>query len=353
MRCLVPLFITAMLLTAANKSWGQKLTHANLQLLMRIDDSLNTFGTKMLDETMAPDRLRADSMFTRLLVRALRVPYSFYFSFDSMQMAPVLYPPDSSFRIITWHIAMNDDNYRQKGVIQMNTPDGSIKIFPLFDASDYSENTLLDSIRTPQNWIGAVYYNLLQEKLPDQSSLYTLLGYDENSSLTTRKWMEPLTFNHMGEPRFGGHYFAVPHDSILRKGSMRFLLEYKKDGRARINYDEVDSMIVIDHLISETGEPEKRYTLIPGGDYDAFKWVNGKWQYIDKLFMEQRGDGNEPRPMTILDNEGNADEEALMKQTEKNLKTAAEKEKKATEKKPATPSPKPGAKKKPSKGNGQ
>ena len=348
----VLLFFLCVLLTAVNQSQAQQLTRANQQLLMRIDDSLNTYGIKMLDEMMAPDRLRADSMFTRLLVRALRVPYSFYFSFDSMKMAPVLYPPDSSFRIITWHIAMNDDNYRQKGVIQMNTADGNIKIFPLFDASDYSENTLLDSIRTPQNWIGAVYYKLLQETLPDQSILYTLLGYDENSSMTTRKWMEPLTFNAMGEPRFGGDFFAVPHDSILQKGSMRFLLEYKKEGRARINYDEEDSMIVIDHLISETNEPEKRYTMIPGGDYDAFKWANGKWQYINKLFMEERGDGNEPRPMTILDNDGNADEEALMKQTEKNLKTAAEKEKKAAEKKPATPAKKSEPKKKPTKTSG-
>ena len=325
----------------AQPAQAQPLNASSLRLLRSIDDSLQDYGNRMLDELMAPDRLRADSMFTRLLVRALRVPYSFHYPFDSMQMAPVVYPDDSSFRIITWHLPMNEDNFRQKGVIQMNTPDGSIRIFPLFDASDYSEETLRDSIRTPQTWIGAVYYKVIQQQQGDKK-VYTLLGYDENSSLTTRKWIDILTFNEAGEPRFGGgQYFFVNNDSIFPRGSQRYYIEYKKEGRARLNYDELDSLIVMDHLVSETGEPERKYTLIPGGDYEAFKWQNGRWTFIDKLFMEQRGDGNEPRPMTILDDMGNANEETLQKQTEKNLKTAAEKEKKAaTPEKKGTTTPK-------------
>jgi hypothetical protein len=321
--CIIALALVSFAMPAAAQT--QKITAGNQKLLRSIDDSLQDFGAKMLDELMPTDRLRADSMFTRLLVRAMRVPYSFYYHFDSMDVAPVLYPDDSSFRIITWHLPMNEDNFRQKGVIQMNTADGSIRIFPLFDASDYSEETLRDSVRTPQTWIGAVYYKVIQQTVAQQK-VYTLLGYDENGGMTTRKWIETLTFNEQQEPRFGGDYFAVNNDSIFPAGSKRYLIEYKKEGRARLNYDEQDSLIVMDHLVSETNEPDKKYTLIPGGDYEAFKWNKGRWQFIDKLYMEQRGDGNEPTPMTILDKDGNADEEALMKQTEKNIKGAEEQE---------------------------
>lgn len=345
----VALLLSFCTLLLASQSHAQQIAPADLKRLQKLDDSLQEYGNKMLDELMATDRLRADSMFTRLLVRAMRVSNSYYYMFDSMQMAPVLYPADSSFRIITWHLQMNDDNYRQKGVIQMNTPDGSVKFVPLFDVSDYSEHPL-DSVRNNQQWIGAVYYKILQHTVANKP-VYTLLGYDENSELSTRKWIEPLTFTENGEPQFGGDYFFVGNDSILPKGSKRFVIEYKKEGRARINYDEEDSLIVIDNLVSETGEPEKKYTLIPGGDYEAFKWDNTGWKFIDKLFMEQRGDGNEPKPMLILNDDGTANEDVLQKQTEKNIKTAEEKEKKAAEKQPV-PAKTPAKKKPPVKTGG-
>lgn len=334
----------SVLLTSGQPSPAGSISAANLKRLRLLDDSLQTYGNRLLDDTLVTDRLRADSMFTRLLVRSLAVPYSFYFQYDSMQMAPTLYAPDSSFRIITWHLPMNDDNFRQKGVIQMNTPDGSPRLFPLFDASDYTEQPQ-DSVRYASNWIGAVYYSILQHEAAGQQ-VYTLLGYDENNDRTTRKWIDVLRFDIEGKPIFGGNFFAIPNDSIFPRSAQRFLLEYKKEGRARIRYDLEDSLIVIDHLVSESGEPEKKYTLVPGGDYQALKWANGRWQYIDKLYMEARGDGNEPRDMPILDDAGNFDEAALDKQTEKNLKAAEEKEKKAGKPpaKPAAP-----AKKKPAK----
>ncbi len=324
-RCLI-VFLLLVAASAATPLHAQRISTANMKLLHSYDDSLQDYGDKMLDEQLATDRLRADSMFTRLLVKALRVPNSFYFQFDSMQMAPVLYPADSSFRIITWHIPMNDDGYRQKGAIQMNTSDGSLKLFPLFDISDYSDD-LLDSIRGTQNWVGAVYYKIIEHAVGNQK-VYTLLGYDENSDLTSRKWIDILRFDQQGEPRWGGDFFLVKNDSIFPPGSKRYLVEYKKEGRAHVNYDEEDSLIVMDHLVSETGEPEKRYTLIPGGDYEAFKWENDHWTFIDKLYMQNAGDGNEPKPMTILDDNGNANEDALMKQSEKNIEKAQEQEKK-------------------------
>jgi hypothetical protein len=157
-----------------------------------------------------------------------------------------------------------------------------------------------------------------------------------------------LRFDIEGKPIFGGDFFAIPDDSIFPRTAKRFLLEYKKEGRARIRYDHEDSLIVIDHLVSETGEPDKKYTLVPGGDYQALKWSNGRWHYIDKLYTEARGDGNEPRDVPILDDAGNFDEAALDKQTKKNLKAAEEKERKAGKPpaKPAAP-----AKKKPAKTN--
>jgi hypothetical protein len=42
----------------------------------------------------------------------------------------------------------------------------------------------------------------------------------------------------------------------------------------------------VDHLISETDEPEKKFTYVPDGDYEAFRWQNGQWVHVDNSSMK-------------------------------------------------------------------
>ncbi|HSK12215.1 MAG TPA: hypothetical protein VK907_03315, partial [Phnomibacter sp.] len=182
-----------------------------------------------------------------------------------------------------------------------------------------------DSVRDARSWIGALYYRVVQTEWNGQK-IYTLIGYDENNILTTRKWLDILTFNEKEEPQFGGNYFRVPFDSVFTPGSQRYLIEYKAGARARMNFDDEEGMIIMDYLISETNEPEKRYTLVPGGDYSGLKWNNGAWEYIARLDVEMRGDGNEPQPMLILNEDGSANEAALQKRSDKNMERSEKKD---------------------------
>lgn len=296
-----------------------KLSKADTKRLKLQDDSLGKYGVKILDAPNAPERLRADSMFTRILVRALRSPWSFYYTFDSLKTAPVVYPADSSFRFITWHYTTNDQEYHQRGALQMNTPDGSLKLYPLYDVSDYTDAPE-DSIRGPQNWIGAIYYKIVQKKWQGKN-YYTLLGYDENNERTTRKWMDVLSFTANGEPRWGGSIGMVKKSDSAKPGlHQRFCIEYKKEGLAKLNFDTEEDLIIMDHLISESNEPEKIFTLVPSGDYEGFKWSNGQWNHISRLAYQNLGDGREPHPALILGENGQADENKLQEQSDKNMK---------------------------------
>lgn len=302
-----------------------KIAKTDLAYLQKLNDSLAKTGITILDDLSPANRLRADSLFTRQLVRGLVRPFSFYFTFDSLSIAPVLYAPDSSFRVITWHYSLNDADFRQKGVLQLNTHDGAPKFFPLFDVSDYTDEPQ-DSIRNHRNWIGAVYYNILMHEAAGKK-VYTLFGYDENNSVTTRKWMEMLTFSPEGEPQFGGNFFRIPTNTGFRPQQKRFFLEYKSGARARLNFDQEEDLVIMDYLISETNEPEKRYTLVPGGDYSGFKWNRDAWEYIPMLATDALTDGNEPRPALILGTDGNANEGVLQKQSDKNMQKAEDKNK--------------------------
>ena len=120
-----------------------------------------------------------------------------------------------------------------------------------------------------KSWIGAIYYKIIQTKKGDQN-LYTLLGYDENNIRSNRKVIEVLHFNN-DEPEFGGRYFNFDHDSLKLPMISRFIMEYKKSAGARLTYDDNLNMIVFEHLESESNEPNKKWTLIPDGDYEGFK----------------------------------------------------------------------------------
>src|SRR6202012_4377169 len=164
-------------------------------------DSLKVFADQLVNAENAADRLRSDSIFIRLLVRTLKVKNSFYYPFDSLLTISRLYSPDSTFRIFTWQYKRDDYLFLQEGVIQMNQPDGSLKLFPLFDASMFTSKPL-DSVSSRRDWIGAIYYKMLL-KTYNGNKYYTLFGFDDYNKSSNKKWMEVLTFTPDGEPSFG------------------------------------------------------------------------------------------------------------------------------------------------------
>jgi hypothetical protein len=66
-------------------------------------------------------------------------------------------------------------------------------------------------------------------------------------------------------------------------------------------------MIVYEHLISESNEPNKKWTLVGDGDYEGFKWKGGKWVHIEKVFNVITPLNQEPVPNPIRDAQGNID----------------------------------------------
>jgi hypothetical protein len=152
---------------------------------------------------------------------------------------------------------------------------------------------------------------------------YTLFGFDNHSIMSNKKWIEVLTFNEKNEPVFGGPYFSYENDSIPQKPRYRLSLEYKKNARILMNYIPDLDVILLDHLISETDEPDNKWTLIPDGDNEAYKWENGKWVHIDKAFDYKLTGvdtymGNPPVGDPLLDIKGNRNEKKLEEKSNKN-----------------------------------
>jgi len=303
---IVIFFISIFLLT--NTSFGQRITTSEKKLLEKKEDSLKVFAQQIINGRNPEERFAADSQFTKTFVRALQIKNSFYYPFDSLVSIAKVIPADSSFKIFTWQLVIGPEVIRQHGAIQMKTADGSLKLFPLIDKTDLINN-IDDTITSNRAWIGALYYKIIEEKSFGKN-VYTLLGFDDNNLNSDRKFIEILTFQD-GEPVFGGPYFSFQDNSLKKKSIARYVMEYKKNAGPRLTYDNEMDIIIYEHLISETGEPQKKYTYIPDGDYEGLKWKDGKWVHIEKVFNQITPEGHEPVPNPILDEKGNIDESKL------------------------------------------
>ncbi len=305
MKFLQILMLCFFITTAAS---AQLISKADYKLLEKKEDSLKLLAEKIVMGVNPIDRLKADSIFTKVFVRSLKTKHSFSYPFDSLQAISKLYAPDSSFRIYTWQMVINENVVRQHGAIQMKTADGSLKLFPLIDKSDITTN-MADTIANHLGWMGAVYYKIVQTQ-HQGVTYYTLLGYDENNIRSNKKIIEVLSFKN-AEPIFGSRQFSIVSGFGYNNKMARFVMEYKKQASPRLTYDRDLDMIIFEHLVSESNQPNKKWTLIGDGDYEGFKWTDGKWVYVNKVFNEVTAEGNAPMPAPIRDAAGKLDETKL------------------------------------------
>ncbi len=299
MKKLLPLFLFFFI---HQLSSAQRISADDRKFLQQKEDSLRVVAQKIIVGRNPEDRLKADSTFTRMLMRALKTNNSFYYPFDSLQSISVLFAPDSTFKIFTWQMVINENVVRQHGAIQMRTDDGSLKRFVLIDKSDVTQHPA-DTVGDNMGWIGAIYYKIIEKRSMNQN-YYTLLGFDQNNIRSDKKMIEVLTFVN-GEPIFGGRYFSFEDDKVFKTSMSRYIMEFKKDAGPRLNYDPDLDMIVAEHLISESSQSDKKWTYIGDGDYEGFKWQGGKWVHVEKIFNYITPLGKEPVPQPLRDNGGN------------------------------------------------
>ena len=318
-----PLIFLFLIASIPSASFSQTISSADKKKLREKEDSLKMMAKALVLDSTTAGRMIADSLFIRTLVRTLQIKNSFYYPFDSVQGISKLYSPDTTFRIFTWTIEYEDNYSRQRGAIQLRTPDGSLKLVPLRDYSEFTDKPE-DSVRSRANWIGAVYYNIIKTQYRGKN-YYTLFGYDNNDAMSSMRWIEVMTFNEKKEPVFGGPYFSFEKDSIPKPPQYRYSMEYKKDARILANYIPDLNMILVDELISESNEPEHKWTYVPDGENEGFKWENGKWMHVENVFnykIDMKGVdpllGKPPVGDPLFDSKGNKDEKKLQEKTDKN-----------------------------------
>lgn len=283
-----------------SKSSGALSAEALAELKMA-EDTLAILAYAVVNDSIEQERFGACRALITCLVRNLKTENSFKYPFERIKSVSILSPPDSSFRIFTWQLFVNDSTYRYYGAIQMNS--AVLKLFPLIDRSNEVLEMPLYETFTPDKWYGALYYGIraFDDK---EGRKYLLMGYDAFSFFEKRKVIEVLHFNREGQPVFGAPVFQR---STPPAGppEMRLMFEYAADASVRVNWDEAYGMILFDHLISMPSPYGRGFMQVPDGSYDGLKLEKGRWTYIDKVFNDVMQET--PRPEPILDERKGSD----------------------------------------------
>lgn len=265
---LIGLYILLTLPLYVKSQENKDVDHNGLQL--------QQLALQIQSDSILSQRLFADSVFTRALVMQLKQPYSFDFTFDSLTAIKHISAPDKKFKFFSWQIDLGDGTYRQRGAMQLQTNDGSLKLLPFFDNSDFVQNMSI-GIYDRKHWMGAIYYDIIPIYF-NNDTLYTLLGFDENTNGISKKIIEVLKFVN-GEPILGGDYFKYPSDPTFPLGKAdRFVYAYKKGSNAVVKYDSTRRRIILSELASTENDLKKIETLVPSGNEKYFAWLNGKWE---------------------------------------------------------------------------
>ena len=257
-----------------------------LEKLHIMEDSLIKTSDSMYEAFIPDTHVEYCARFVRQLVKALKVPNSYYYDFSKLKKKiNIIYADDSSFRILNWAIKPSPASERYYGAIQLRTE--NLKLFGLIDVSEDLGKNLPDTILTDGKWYGAIYYRIMGN-IVNGRKIYTLFGFNGGSTISNKKVLDPLTIDESGIA-FGAPIFGVGSENNPGRRVNRYVIEYKKGVQASMNWDAERHAIVLDNLTSEVNDPRRKYTYVPSGEYDGFRWGGEMWNFIHNII-----------PITIL-----------------------------------------------------
>lgn len=263
------------LISSLNNSYGQAaISPREMEALHKMEDSLVVLADSMFKAFIPDTRTGYSQRFARQLVRALKIPNSYLYPFDTLRkVLNVIAPDDNSFRVFNWQINADENNTRYYGAIQF--PSRDLKLIGLVDVSNSLGAGAEDSVLRGGKWFGAIYYRIMPQVINGRK-IYTMFGLNASDELCNRKILDPMYFDTTGVV-FGAPIFGKASPNYPRQRVNRFMLEYKKAVTASMNWDTERQMIVFDNLVSVTNDPRRHYTYVPSGQYDGLYWAEGLW----------------------------------------------------------------------------
>jgi len=269
------------------------------EVLNKYQDSLLKITRTLFSAPNNADRFTQNANFIKTLVTALKTPSSFDFAFDSLQTISVVKSPDNTFRIFSWYVPTLEGTYHFFGTVQMATKDGKLKLYPLIDETDQIKDN--NMITNNKQWYGARYYEIVPLIVSGQNTSYVLLGWKGNTSKTSKKVIEVLSFKNE-ELQFGKAIFQGPKNTEVKN---RIVFEYNKLNSMTLRLDKKEQMIVFDHLAPFDPNMEGNFEYYASdSSFDGYRLIGNQLKLMENI--ELKNDPNakddfyiDPKPKEV------------------------------------------------------
>lgn len=278
---------------------GMAASAQDKDLMQSYQERLTSLIGKVCNAPTDNERYLASEEAVQVLSRALEEEESERWQWQLPNYVSVLTSPDKLFRIFTWAVVRDNGEFECFGAIQFyNDREEEYQYLLLNDKSEEIMNRE-ESILTADNWLGAVYQELIQTTAGEKT-YYTLLGWNGVDNITERKIIEPVTI-HRGVPQFGAPLFR------RMRNQRRIVLEYANEAMVNLSYEtqylqEVEhkrekikgtnryrtvdkvkerkeKMIIFDEVEPQIPGMEGLYQYyMPSGTEIAYAFVDGKWE---------------------------------------------------------------------------
>lgn len=241
-------------------------------------DSLANLGKVLLQAPVEAERRAAQVAFDSLLYDLLLEDDAFDRDWQAVRNLSVLRSPDKNFVLLTYLMPLKGGRNQFFGYLLFKPTKEEVEITQLTDnaylmeAADYDKNT-------PQNWYGALYYDLVKVKR-NGKVYYTLMGFHPDLSNYNQKVIDVLWFEEE-KIHFGADIFMVGqfNDKTYYKPPFRLILKYKNQVSAMLKYDGKKKRILMDHLTPPDAGLTGLYDYYgPDFTYDALIWGKEGWE---------------------------------------------------------------------------
>ncbi len=191
-------------------------------------------------------------------------------NFGNIRYLGQITSPDSRLKVITWNLLLSGMKSRYYCYF-INRSGKTNKVFKLEGL--YSKDPVrTDTTYSPENWYGALYYDLRAVKQGNQV-YWMLLGIDYGNPAITRKIIEVLSFTPDGSLVFGKKWFESGKETKYRE-----VLDYSSSAVITLKFLS-DRSIVFDHLVPVSPELKgKKEYYGPDFSYDEYSYEKGSWK---------------------------------------------------------------------------
>ena len=240
-------------------------------------DSMAIFEEELLvllDELRAAtndaDKAAHNDTFKAKLQSVLDRKESMNYSFPRLSTVGFIDSPDKLCRIVNWNVEQDDQSQRYYSFVQRYDRRRK-KFYNIELQEDPFGVREPEGIVEAADWYGALYYKIIPVR-KGRKTIYTLLGWDGNTSLSTSKLVDAMYFTG-NKVKFGSPIFDIGTET-----KYRLFYEHADKVTMTLTYEESRHRIMMDHLAPESPSLAAfRSFYVPDLSYDALEYQKSKW----------------------------------------------------------------------------